>query len=588
MKNRLKHSFYSATGFLAFILLFSCNGWLEQKPGEILVTENVYRDISDADAAIRGLYAKLMDLAPQYVILNELRADLMDVTDNADYTLQQISRHETISKDNTWADPKLFFLLINDCNDIMKHFTIMLRELKFKQEEYNQRYTDVATLRSWLYLQLVIHYGKVPYLTQPIERIEDVTLADSTKYPWLGIEDMVDSLVTCMEGLPYLGKYTDASFNTTWAGFNTRVMFIDKQYFLGELYLWRGRPNDYLQAASYFKNIMERSLSTGNMYDNYKMSTDNVLSRFGSGYGPDNRYADNYNDVNRAWNHWPNMFTSTSTDFYSEWIWVLYFHKTLQLNPFIDIFSNTAGNYLLKPSQAAMDDWSAQIQRNGFPGDFRGNIADSYGKTENTGSYKISNGQPVITKYIMDYNSVNPYEKPGKWFLWRAAGLQLHYCEAANRDGKHLISYALMNNGISSNYPALNGNDYTYANQTLLPFPYDFDARSTTDIQTPPRIRGLYHRNYGVRGRVYMQNLPIAAGADSLTILENQILDESGRELAYEGCRWADLVRISIHRGDNSILADRIYNKLLKAGYPNASSVRAKLMDRNNWFLPLK
>jgi starch-binding outer membrane protein, SusD/RagB family len=588
MMSRLKYSFYTiATGLILLIFFNSCKKMMEPNEGEVLFTENVYRDINDADAAIRGLYGKLMDLAPQYVVLNELRADLMDVTDNADYTLQQICRHEPITKDNTWASPKLFFLLINDCNDVMKHFNIMLKELKFKQEEYNQRYTDVATLRSWLYLQLVIHYGKVPYITQPIERIEDVALADSTNYPWLGIEDMVDSLVSCMEALPYKGKYTDASFNTTWSGFNTKVMFIDKEYFLGELHLWNG---DYLQAASYYKNIMERTLSTGTIYDNYKMSTDNVLSRFGSGYGPDNRYADNYNDINRAWNHWPNMFKVSGTDFYTEWIWVLYFHSTLELNPFIDIFSNTAGNYYLKPSQAAMDDWSAQTQNNGFSGDFRGNILDSYGLSGNTGSYKMSNNQPVITKYIMEYNTAAPYEKPGKWYLWRAAGLHLHYCEAANRDGQPRLAHALLNNGINTNYPPLNGNDYTYANQTLLPFPYDFDARTTSDVQTPPRYRGLWHRNYGIRGRISMRSIPLNAVStvDSISVLETQILDESGRELAYEGERWADLVRISIHRNDNSILADRVYNKLLKAGYPGAAAVRQKLMDRKNWFLPLK
>jgi hypothetical protein len=283
------------------------------------------------------------------------------------------------------------------------------------------------------------------------------------------------------------------------------------------------------------------------------------------------------------------MFITNSSDFYSEWIWVLYFHRTLELNPFINIFSNTAGSYFLKPSQVAIDNWSSQTQRQGFPGDFRGNIPDFYGRTENTGSYKIVNGQPVITKFIGEYTTISPYEKPGKWFLWRAGGLQLHFIEAANRDGKHKVAYSLLNNGISSNYPPLNGNDYTYANQTLQAYPYNFDARSTGDVQTPPRYRGLWHRNYGVRGRVFLRNLPVEANADSLTVLEDQILDESARELAFEGSRWADLVRLSLRRNDNNILANRIYEKLQKSGYPNASTVREKLAsDRKNWFLPLK
>jgi hypothetical protein len=557
---------------------------LQPEPGEVLYAENVYRDVDDADAAIRGVYGKLMDLAPQYVILNELRADLMDVTTNADYYLQQLSRHENISPNNPWVNPQLFFFLINDCNDIMKNFDIMLKGLKFKEEEYNQRYADVAALRSWLYLQLVIHYGNVPYITDPIERFEQIEQIETGKYPVLDIEQMVDTLLDCMENLPYKGRYTDASFTEPIAGFNPRLMFIDKEYLLGELHLWNG---DYTQAAGYYKSIMERTIGVGgtNSFDTYKMSTDIAMARFGSGYGPDIRYY--YNDINSAWNLWPNMFVSSGSDIYNEWIWVLYFHSTYEPNPFIDLFSNTAGSYYLKPSKVAMDDWSNQFQRNGFQGDFRGNFPDVFG---NTGSYKIVNGEPVITKFISQYNPMNPYEKPGKWFLWRSAGMHLHYCEAANRDNKNKVAYALLNNGISANYPALNGNDYTYANQTLLPFPYDFDARQTNDVQTPPRYRGLWHRNYGIRRRVYMQDIPIVAAnqTDSTNLLEVQIIDESGRELAYEGQRWGDLVRVAIRRNDPSFLADRIYNKLAASGYANAEAVRAKLLDRNNWFLPLK
>jgi hypothetical protein len=58
-------------------------------------------------------------------------------------------------------------------------------------------------------------------------------------------------------------------------------------------------------------------------------------------------------------------------------------------------------------------------------------------------------------------------------------------------------------------------------------------------------------------------------------------------ELAFEGQRWGDLVRIAIRRNDPSYLANKIYEKLDKAGYPEASSVRQKLMTRANWFLPL-
>jgi hypothetical protein len=100
-------------------------------------------------------------------------------------------------------------------------------------------------------------------------------------------------------------------------------------------------------------------------------------------------------------------------------------------------------------------------------------------------------------------------------------------------------------------------------------------------------MRGLWHRNTGIRSRVYLQGISIPEGADSLIYIEDKVIDETSLELAFEGHRWGDLVRIAIRRNDPAFLADKIYAKLQKAGYAEAAEVRSKLMDRNNWFLPL-
>ena len=94
-----------------------------------MTAKNMYRDKNDADAAVKGIYGKFMTLAEQYVVLNELRADLMDVTPNADYYLQQINSHN-VSAGNPYADPTPFYELINECNDALVNFTKMHQELK--------------------------------------------------------------------------------------------------------------------------------------------------------------------------------------------------------------------------------------------------------------------------------------------------------------------------------------------------------------------------------------------------------------------------------------------------------------------------
>jgi len=75
---------------------------------------------------------------------------------------------------------------------------------------------------------------------------------------------------------------------------------------------------------------------------------------------------------------------------------------------------------------------------------------------------------------------------------------------------------------------------------------------------------------------------------DSTLSIENSIIDEGALELAYEGYRWPDLLRVALRRNDPAFLADKIYNKLRKDGVADAAAVRAKLMDKKNWYLPFK
>jgi hypothetical protein len=70
--------------------------------------------------------------------------------------------------------------------------------------------------------------------------------------------------------------------------------------------------------------------------------------------------------------------------------------------------------------------------------------------------------------------------------------------------------------------------------------------------------------------------------------IENSIIQEGALELAFEGHRWGDLVRVALRRNDPSFLADKVYDKLRKSNNPNAEAVRSRLMNKENWFLPFK
>lgn len=515
-----------------------------------------------------------MSLAEKHVILNEMRADLMSTTRNSSPYLKELSQHN-VSNDNPYINPRQYYEVIQNCNDAMKNFNIMLADKKFTQSQYNQRYADIACIRSWIYLQLGIHFGNIPYITEPIETLDDVK--NASKYPRIPFNQLLDKLIDLTEGLTYKEIYeSGSSLLLTVDGYDTRKFFINKECLIGDLQLWKG---NYLSAASHYKKVMESSSPGVNTLDNYRVKFAEVITNEDLAIGYLRYYEQDATTlVDSNTKGWRSIFGRNRDILWnSEWIWSLPFDSDFApTNPFITFFSKTGGDYLAKPSQRAIDLWNNNRQNNGFPYDARGKKF----------SYRMVGGDPVIMKYLYKYEDpANLLKKEGEWFLYRAAKLHLRYAEAANRDAQQKVAYAILNGGIKATFVPANVvidsyTDVTNMQQTFMPFPYDFDAR----MGDYPNYRAPWHRNIGVRGRAYLT--PVGNVGDDVITTEDNIINEAALELAYEGNRWEDLVRIALRRNDPSFLADKIYDKLNKEGNPDATAVRSKLMNVSNWYLP--
>ncbi|MBF4470714.1 RagB/SusD family nutrient uptake outer membrane protein [Flavobacterium sp. HJJ] len=564
-------------GMALLLSLSSCEEYLDVQPQDKLVDEQMYRNVYDADAAVIGIYGKFMGLAGKYVMLNEMRADLMTTTGNSDPYLKELSE-QNISAENPYVNPKDFYEVIQSCNDALKNFDIMVAEKKFTQSQYDQRYADIACIRSWIYLQLGIQYGTVPYITEPITSLEDVK--DINKHPRLSFNKLLEELVKFTEALQYKDLYdSTSSLLTTVDGFYTDRLFINKQCLLGDLQLWKG---NYRQAAEHYKTVMETASwrpSSNDLYQIYRVTYSDFTVAYPTGQAQDASAL-----INSDTQGWRSMFSRTrDATWNSEWIWSLPFDSRFApKNPFIAIFSKTGGQYLAKPSQRAINLWKSNTQSNGIPYDARGSKM----------TYKMVGNDPVIMKYLYKYEAAaDVFKTDGDWFLYRAEKLHLRYAEAANRDNQYRIADAILNNGILRAFNrgnlSVSADDVTNAMNTVVPgknqrsFPYDFDARQGEH----PYYRGNWYRGTGVRGRANLPNAAVVL-TDSLTSIENNIIDEAALSLAYEGNRWEDLVRISLRRNNPAFLADKVYDKLDKEGNTHAAEVRAKLMNINNWYLP--
>ena len=90
---------------LAGSLCTSCTDFFETDSDGVLKTEGQrYQDETTARAGLFGLLQGLQRIGDNYVIMGELRGDLMDVTENSSQELRDISRFEVDAENSYLKD----------------------------------------------------------------------------------------------------------------------------------------------------------------------------------------------------------------------------------------------------------------------------------------------------------------------------------------------------------------------------------------------------------------------------------------------------------------------------------------------------
>ncbi|RKR81004.1 SusD-like starch-binding protein associating with outer membrane [Mucilaginibacter gracilis] len=576
------------------ISVFSCKKIFDYQPENVLDITKNYQDVNDADAVILGLYGKFAKVMDKYIVLNELQGDLMDVTPNADKYLKEINEHSATT-DNPWADPKPFYALVIDCNDIMYNFKEMLRTRRMTQAEFDIRYSEVTTVWVWVYLQLGIQYGSVPFVTDPLATIDAVK--DPSKSPTVSFDVLIDNLIAMIRTVPVLNPIalTDethtpiivtagSSLIRVIDGYSTSRMFLNRYFLFGDVFLWKG---SYAEAAHYYRAAMDLSeyvkISSGSgSYPDFFR----VTGSKGEATGPT----------------WDSDFISPfDGDIKSDIISQVPFDKKFQPgNPFISLFSH-AGKYLLKPSAKSINNWDIQYRSDNSPIDIYRGPDKSYSMGP----------EPEVKKLIAGFNKLNPLETTGKFIIQRSRGLHLRFLEAANRDGRDQLAYALLNNGLKAAYtgpPPVPANVVNIMQSFDANPDYYFDARAG---QFPPYV-GIWSGNIGIRGNASLVPVKVDSvkyfdmsvpalwdkpvkDAKGLAIAqEDLILKENALEMAFEGVRWTDLVRVGLRREKEipgsglAFMQATVAAKFIAAGKSVPPGVAQLGSSVANWYLPFK
>ncbi|MFW5656226.1 MAG: RagB/SusD family nutrient uptake outer membrane protein [Bacteroidota bacterium] len=616
MRKYVKNSGILYLILFSLVLFPACEDFLDPQQELAITEDQLYSDWYEYRAVEMGMYGFQQELVEQLMVLGELRGDLLTVTENADADLVEINNFN-ISESNKYASPTNFFKLINAANNFIRileknHPEVMDPESPISN--YDRLYGEALCMRAWAYFNAVRIYGKVPFIHESLVTMEEIldyvnspgTYIDSVhiEYDVNGFDNdttynkpielekklydtemVIDYFTNQLEnkvkavGVNHAIDIDDPTWEVTiW---NTWAMHA----LLGHMYLTIG---DYANARIHFDEIVRMRDTEEPRY----------LLDF-TFFGPS----------------WQNIFQSVDIQ---EHIYTIQFSKEyFQQNDFQRLFeAEGPHDHMLQPTRIATDMWETVYNRqqidhsNADPGrhkmDFRGSPTDNY-RGYGASYWYYKNGQylgddyadMILKRYYGDLPSSREimigvdtivakysigrqiYSEDANYIIYRAGGIHLYIAELYTYWGPEVImAQRYLNDGAQYNRSANReqlgvrgraGVGLVEGVNGLIIFEDDQIEVSDIIYEHDPYTNEITgYKNF--RGNLYAKQ----------KWFEEQILDERARELAFEGERFYDLMRVAKRRGEPEFLAEKVAAKF---SGEKRDQIYNYLLDENNWYI---
>lgn len=612
--------------------------------------------MNDSVYSVLGILKGVQEVGDRQVLLNELRADLVSLNaSKAVIDIQELSRSEFNLESNKYLDVKDYYTIINNCNIFFTRIDTTLQKngIKVMMPEY----VAVKTIRAWTYLQLAINHNYIPYFTEPVlthGAAEDVMNRPKLSRQEV-ISKLIDELLPYENPSLYPmpawdsdGKVLKFGYGIGGVEFLTEKLFVPVRMLLGDLYLWRGLPGDYRKAAKAYYDLLAAT-STGSNVSKF------VDNKFISGYTADGGklYSTAFSQLFSV-----NDYTKQIEKNILALIPYATSSLNGTISQLADIFlpvSDAGGSQVVaSPAMVSLSERQvyryvdnvdkpkiveySHIEDYETKGDLRlvsttcyQNIQDEDGAASST---KFNN---LIAKFNLVNNRVNtlyipttptPYivlSRPEQAYLRLAEALMGMHREGYL--GAMDVAMTILKSGIKTKETLLLNPVYDsipYVNSTGDTIRWDKFVASCDDELVLDFSNAFFADNTGIHSRgsgdsehnIYyaLDDINVArylgktakddngneiidgeiTPEDKALYVSELILDEMALELAWEGTRFGDLVRVATALGDPDVLALRIAGRdkanTVSHRHPNYDkdgAIYDNMRNENNWYIPL-
>ena len=552
----------------------SCEDMLTQDSDNVIYADNEHLiDATDTIYSVTGIINKLQNIADRTVLLGELRGDLVDVTSATSSDLRDVALFN-VGDSNIYNSPKDYYSVINNCNYFLAKADTALKNNR-NEKIFKKEYAAVKAYRAWTYLQLVINYGKVPFVTEPI-----LSKADAEKtYPKKDIKGICDYFIQD------IAPYADVDLPTYGSirGADSHLFFMPVYVVLGDLNLWAGNYKD--AAWSYYKYIDFRTLNTG-MNKGY-WDQNEFSYRYPNDSYSDLFYDETYNSNSDIVSIIP-MDSCEAEGNYSK-LRELYNAQeannyTVSIVPSTALFNLSESQKYCNYSTKGVVSYAPTDLEKHKSGDLR--LYSSY----YTSSMKIDK-KTTLLQHIYKFSSRNV-------FIYRKTGIYLRMAEALNRAGFPRFAYEILSTGLNNASIQKDVLPY-YPSDSLWIKSFNFPNTEyvTNTAENNQNTQGVHSRGSGYSQYNEYYKFPtdttildsLSQQAYQVEKVEDMIMDENALETSFEGYRFYDLMRVALRRNDPSYLSKRVYNRKGSENYNTMfGTIKSNLNDVSTWYLKWK
>ncbi len=619
---------------IAISLVFmSCEDFLNPQQDLVVDEADLPNDERELLSMSLGLYALQQDLVNQIVLLGELRGDLLTVTENADPDLIDINNFN-ISETNRYANPANFYKLIAASNKMIRILEEIYPEVLDDESNISnahRMYGEAVAMRTWAYFYAVRIYNEVPYIPETLTSIDEIvsfvnstgTYIDSTYVDYSPTGAGNDTLGTDTAFIYTERQFLDQEFMTRRClkDLDEKVRAVGVDYSIKDdinedswkVTVWNDNALLALKVQMYmhisaFDDAMDILIYDEkllNLQDEDVSDNDATIK-----YALDAKFSNA---------NWQKVITGHEE---YEHLFVLDFEKSetsWQQNDLQYYMSIIPPNiYAIKPTKKSVDLWECvwkgysidydanpaltELATNSAGEPDRGTPADQYRGRGVSFEY-MKNGIPlsdeeydnmlnlrtlgyaeeveeimrgvdtVAYKYTLGKGA---FDKDANFILYRAAALHLYASEIyANNDALRLWNDA--DQFIYTGDQMSNGKKLGVAGRVGLKtsgegkkldgdYVYEFDPY-TNEIIGYMGFNGVNEK------RKYFDDI---------------LMDERGRELAYEGERFFDYIRIARRRNAAGNNGTEWLAESISETFPaeDRATIKARLMNEANWYLP--